>query len=401
MAADVNLVVNGSFETHVVSHRAGWNVYRSLPGWTLTSGPNIELQRGILGGAADGAQHVELDSDQNGHAGKNPKKERGSSSITSAPITVEPGRVYELTYQAKARPGTGAADNILGVNVQDGGTKSSLHASVHQLTPGAGWQTFKQTIQPVGSQLTLTFGDRGVNNTLGTFLDNVQLKALPVSGDLDILLNNQPVEEGVELNPGAKITLNEDDDNLNGVPDSADQGTVANENDLVPLVLRQAVNSGYGASYALEFDSTSIRVWKDQTRTALVTSGAFEFNANTDTLLYAEAISYSPYNTSAETFRLLWKSNQNAPSTVLDEVGLQVEPLVPILASPVTAPAKAIASHDSALLTFSANGTADGYGWAFSVSPLGDTGEYLANSANSATGSTGQTLEQWLANQYA
>src|SRR5438093_896075 len=74
-----------------------WAVFAHLPGWTTSSGPGIEVQNNVAGGAFEGAQFVELDS----HA----------ASSMFQDVRTTPGSDYELRVAYSPRPGTGPDDN--------------------------------------------------------------------------------------------------------------------------------------------------------------------------------------------------------------------------------------------------------------------------------------------------
>ena len=212
-----NLVVNGSFEQHVVS--GGWDVFPSIPGWTLLSGPNFELQRGILGGAAEGAQHLELDADVNGPHGKSPKGEQGSIAVSQTVATL-PGREYTLSFAFAGRPGTVAGENALGVelfNVNPGGAhplQFDLYneanqpvSSPLQLPGGSGWKYYTTTFRAHGHQTELRFSDQGhPDNTLGTFLDDVVLVAGDDQPDPNLPPDLAPLADE-SMNEGQTLTV--------------------------------------------------------------------------------------------------------------------------------------------------------------------------------------------------
>src|SRR5690606_23699392 len=87
-----NLIVNGSFESPVVNQPAGWDKFEFLSSdpndWQLddeyrpeTTLKHFESQQGILGGTYWGAQHLELDADQNGPNGTYIEGEKGSVRV--------------------------------------------------------------------------------------------------------------------------------------------------------------------------------------------------------------------------------------------------------------------------------------------------------------------------------
>ena len=147
-----NLVPNGSFEAPVVNGHGKITSGTTGLEWTIQGG-DLELQNGILGGASDGAQHAELDS---------------NNSVTiSQTITTTSGQTYTISFDYKARPNTSAATNGLyatwnGVDIAPG------------IVLGSTWQTYTATVTGTGSD-TISFADTGTSDGVGTFLDNVSV----------------------------------------------------------------------------------------------------------------------------------------------------------------------------------------------------------------------------------
>jgi hypothetical protein len=126
-----NLISNGCFEKPTVPSNNGkyWNIYDKVSatdlGWDvvwlkdsdevdpknpcLTGEPGfssqglLELQRGILGGPAEGYQHAELDSDCNGPVNNARSGEKSSVGISQT-ITTSENNDYKITFAYKARP---------------------------------------------------------------------------------------------------------------------------------------------------------------------------------------------------------------------------------------------------------------------------------------------------------
>lgn len=182
------LVVNGSFETPIVS--GGWDIFPSGTsdlGWTVEwrgdipvswggyprpDPANIEFHRGVLGPAYDGDQYTELDSDWDGPGG----------SINGEPASVKiyqdistiPGLTYNISFYFSPRPNTTAANNVLEFN-WDGKVKDTLTAA------GGGsitWSLYNYSFTASGNTTRLQFTDLGTADGLGTFLDNVSVKCL-------------------------------------------------------------------------------------------------------------------------------------------------------------------------------------------------------------------------------
>ena len=152
-----NLVQNGSFEAPTVSN---WShIISGTDGleWSVSGGP-IEIQRGILGGASDGAQHAELDS-------------TGSVTISQS-ISTTSGQSYLVSFDYKARPDTTQSTNGIQVQWNDIDIASGI-------TFSDTWQTHTVMVNGTGSD-TLSFMDMGTSDGLGTFLDNVSVVASDV-----------------------------------------------------------------------------------------------------------------------------------------------------------------------------------------------------------------------------
>ena len=152
----MNLVSGGSFEDPAVTAHGGtWQLFANGTaglGWTVANGP-LELQRGILGGASDGAQHAELDG-------------RGSVTISQM-LDTEPGGIYAVSFDYKARPDTSRHSN--GLQATWNGT---------DIAPGIGlggdWQILTVEVLGTGSDV-IAFSDTGTSDGVGTFLDGVSV----------------------------------------------------------------------------------------------------------------------------------------------------------------------------------------------------------------------------------
>ena len=155
-ATPANLVSGGSFEDPAVTGHGGtWQMFANGTaglGWAVENGP-LELQRGILGGASDGAQHAELDG-------------RGSATISQV-LDTEPGATYAVSFDYKARPDTPRHSNGLqatwnGADIAPG------------IVLGGDWQTFTVRVLGTGSDV-IAFSDTGTSDGVGTFLDGVSV----------------------------------------------------------------------------------------------------------------------------------------------------------------------------------------------------------------------------------
>lgn len=104
----------------------------------------------------------------------------------------------------------------------------------------------------------------------------------------------QAVGAGVKEDPGAGVRINGDDDNNNGIPDSADS-SVSGENDLVEVTLQVSpfpAPSGY--EYVVSRTNPFMKVWQAQTKgTAILTANDEQvLNFTTSTLpVWVEGVS--------------------------------------------------------------------------------------------------------------
>jgi predicted ribosomally synthesized peptide with SipW-like signal peptide len=183
-----NILVPGAgFETPEVTDAAQWDIFPSgSGGWNVawrsdvpaTFGAanrpaiaNLEYHEGVVGLASEGDQYIELDSDWNGHTGT--LDGEPASTIISQTINTVPGQTYEIHYAFAARPGTPASDNT--VEVRWGGVV------VDTAPPTAGapgpivWSQRSATVTATTTSTTLSFGDLGTANSLGSFVDDMRL----------------------------------------------------------------------------------------------------------------------------------------------------------------------------------------------------------------------------------
>jgi hypothetical protein len=194
-----NLLANGCFEMPVVTNSKKWDVYNTVPGWTVnwliddnndaTDGINpcqpgepgftvagyLELQKGILGGPSEGVQHAELDSDCNGPTNNARSGEKSSVGI-SQPMTTSEINDYQITFAYKARPDQPLSTNGLMVSWNgDDITPNNLDFSKKK------WKYASMIVGVDAAQdlSTLVFEDTGNPDSFGTFLDDVSVKAIP------------------------------------------------------------------------------------------------------------------------------------------------------------------------------------------------------------------------------
>jgi hypothetical protein len=153
-----NLLTNGSFEhPHIAAGSS--HPFASIPGWNLAYGPVIELQNHVAGIPAVGDQLAELDSNAS------------SGIFQRVPTTA--GRKYRLQFSASARPGTSPAENVLVV-------KWHRHVLARIVLDGRGlhqteWHSYAFKVRATGRRTRLEFDDRGVSDSVGTYLDAVRV----------------------------------------------------------------------------------------------------------------------------------------------------------------------------------------------------------------------------------
>jgi len=150
-------IVNGSFEQPALPPNS-WNVFPSIPGWSLSFGPGIEVQNNYAGSPADGTQFVELDS----HA---------SSGIYQDLSTV-PGVTYTLSFQFSARPGV--ADNVL--EVRWGSSTLAVRTLDGTSLCDTLWQYYEYSVTATTSTTRLEFREAGISDSLGVYVDGVRIR---------------------------------------------------------------------------------------------------------------------------------------------------------------------------------------------------------------------------------
>ena len=112
-SAQVNLLINGGFESPVVPS-PGFSIFLQIPGWTTTSGAGIEIQSGgIAGTPFEGNQLVETDS-------------AGNSGFEQIVPTVA-GQAHTFDFVYSPRPGVAAASNTVDI-VVNGNVVDTLSA---------------------------------------------------------------------------------------------------------------------------------------------------------------------------------------------------------------------------------------------------------------------------------
>jgi len=160
-SAQVNLLINGGFESPVVPS-PGFSIFLQIPGWTTTSGAGIEIQSGgIAGTPFEGNQLVETDS-------------AGNSGFEQIVPTVA-GQAHTFDFVYSPRPGVAAASNTVDI-VVNGNVVDTLSADGSALADTS-WVRHSYSVVGVGSSTTIEFRATGTSDSLGGFIDDVRFFA--------------------------------------------------------------------------------------------------------------------------------------------------------------------------------------------------------------------------------
>lgn len=166
-AARADMIVNGGFEAPVIANPS-FSTFQAIPGWTTAFGPGIEVQNHVAGSPFAGNQFVELDSSAN-------------SGMYQDLATVA-GQAYRLSFAYSPRPGVAA--NSTGIDVLWGGsTVSSLALNGVGLSDTA-WQVYTLDLTATSSLTRLQFNATGLSDSLGGYIDNVSVNAVPEPSSL-------------------------------------------------------------------------------------------------------------------------------------------------------------------------------------------------------------------------
>jgi len=176
-----DLIVNGGFETPVVTDNSGqWQIYPSgVSGWAVIAGAGLELQRNSVAGAPHGGvQLAELDS----HGA-------GSQSTIEQIISTVPGQKYQLIFWHSRRPNNGPADdNEIELNVLVTSSSGVLVNATVLADPTVGsatnWKKYTYNFIALDTQTSIRFSDSGSQaDTLGGYLDDVSVRELSCTPD--------------------------------------------------------------------------------------------------------------------------------------------------------------------------------------------------------------------------
>jgi len=148
LAAETNLVLNGSFENPGVTTV-----------WKLARGPNIEVQFRNAGQPYDGNKHVELDGD--------------AVSKIYQDIPTEVGKKYKLTFAFSPRPGV--QDNKL--NVYWGKTLVAKLSKNGKGSRDTKWKVYTyDDLKATSTRTRLSFDNLNEkSDTLGSYIDAISV----------------------------------------------------------------------------------------------------------------------------------------------------------------------------------------------------------------------------------
>ncbi len=159
--AATNLVTNGSFEDPLQTSNT-WSI-PVVPGWTVFSGPGIEIRNNVAGAAQDGSNFVELDSNNN--------------TVMFQTITTVAGQYYDLSFWYSPRESVSLESNPINVS-WDGGTVTTVTATGIG-NSGNVWTHYGFSVQATAASTVLQFSAVGTNDSYGGSLDNVSVSAVP------------------------------------------------------------------------------------------------------------------------------------------------------------------------------------------------------------------------------
>jgi len=184
-AASAATIINGSFEVdlgqvatdgQLFNALAGgsgndtWSVFTSLPGWATVSGAGIEVQTANTLTSIDpqdGGHYVELDSNNN-------------SSMQQTINFTSTGR-YLLSFWYSPRDSDALSNGIdyaIGTLLTGNVTGPNLLPPINPV--GLWTEITAQFIVTMAGSQTLSFAAVGTSNSLGGFVDNVSIAAIPV-----------------------------------------------------------------------------------------------------------------------------------------------------------------------------------------------------------------------------
>jgi hypothetical protein len=170
-ASATPIVVNGSFELPNIASGSFALFPGGIPGWTVSSGPSIEIQDHVAGLPYAGDQFVELDS-------------TGNSAMLQQLVTT-PGESFVLSFAYSPRPGLAATSN--GIQVYFNNLLLDTLALSGIGNPNTVWAVHSYGVTATAAITPLEFRAIGTSDSLGGYVDDVQANAVPEPASLLLL----------------------------------------------------------------------------------------------------------------------------------------------------------------------------------------------------------------------
>jgi hypothetical protein len=166
--AHANLLVDGGFEQPVIA-TGSYSIFTASPGWV--GAPDIEIQNHIAGSPFEGNQFVELDTTRN--------------SSMYQDFTSQTGAHYTIHFQYSPRPGVAASSN--GIEFYWNGMLFGSFAFNGIGNSDTMWNGFDFTAIATGSTSRVEFRAIGASDSVGGYIDNVSVAAVPEPETLPML----------------------------------------------------------------------------------------------------------------------------------------------------------------------------------------------------------------------
>lgn len=186
-ASTVNLIENGSFEiTPAFNTSKSWRVFQgsTVDGWTVRSGTGVEIQNETVISTPFGDNYVELDSDKRN--GGDSTAATTNSSIGQALNNVLSAGTYRLSFWYAPRTNNDEENTIryelAGATATDPVFSRTVSGPSAEF-PRRTWKEVQYTfsLDPANDNpYYLIFTAEGDDTSLGGFIDNVSLHAVPV-----------------------------------------------------------------------------------------------------------------------------------------------------------------------------------------------------------------------------
>ena len=167
LPAHANLLVDGGFESPALP-AGSYTTVTSIPGWT--GAPTIEVQNRVAGSPFEGNQFVELDTD-------------GNSAMFQDFASIA-GATYKIHFQYSPRPGVSALSN--GIQFFWNDTLMAMLALNGVGLADTSWTGYDFTAVATGGSTRVSFAAFGPSDTLGGYLDNVSVTAVPEPGTVQL-----------------------------------------------------------------------------------------------------------------------------------------------------------------------------------------------------------------------